>query len=85
MSADGCGRGVVASGLSCIAWAQSDGRETGACPGYDGPCGRAVQTSGLCGRCLITAEKHKAAADAEWEAAREAAITAAREAETTPI
>jgi hypothetical protein len=81
--ADGCGRGVVAPGLLCLACAeQSATTELGDCPGYGGkPCGRAVQTAGLCGRCKIAAEEAKLTAEAEWEAARAAAVAAVEAAE----
>ncbi|MET8420859.1 hypothetical protein ABZV41_35805 [Streptomyces sp. NPDC005098] len=82
--ADGCGRGVVAPGLLCLACAEQPATtEPGDCPGYGGkPCGRPVQTAGLCGRCKIAAEEAKLDAEAEWEAARTAAVTAVEAAET---
>jgi hypothetical protein len=81
--ADGCGRGVVAPGLLCLACAEQPAtRELGDCPGHRGkPCGRAVQTAGLCGRCKIAAEEAKVTAEAEWEAARAAAVAAVEAAE----
>lgn len=82
--ADGCGRGVVVPGLLCLACAEQPATtEPGDCPGYGGnPCGRAVQTAGLCGRCKIATEEAKLAAEAEWKAARTAAVTAVEAAET---
>ncbi|MFE2090722.1 hypothetical protein [Streptomyces sp. NPDC059460] len=82
--ADGCGRGVVAPGVLCLACAEQPATtEPGDCPGYGGKqCGRAVQTAGLCGRCKIATEEAKLTAEAEWEAARTAAVTAAEAAET---
>ncbi|MFE6462265.1 hypothetical protein ACFVP0_33040 [Streptomyces cinereoruber] len=76
--ADGCGRVVVAPGLLCIVCSELPAfADMGDCPGYSGePCGRAVQTEGLCGRCKIEAERDKAAAEAEWVAARDAAVAA---------
>ncbi|MFF0561520.1 hypothetical protein [Streptomyces sp. NPDC004266] len=84
--AHGCGRGVVAPGSACIVCAEVPAAsEIGDCPGYGGKtCGRAVQTAGLCGRCKIDAERDKAAAEAEWEAARDAAVAAAQSAEPEP-
>ncbi|MGW8768368.1 hypothetical protein ACWGN5_38485 [Streptomyces sp. NPDC055815] len=81
--AHGCGRGVVAHGRLCLVCAEPPATvDVGDCPGHGGkPCGRAVQTAGLCGRCKIEAELAKAAAEAEWEAARDAAVTAAQAAE----
>ncbi|MGW3844903.1 hypothetical protein ACWD9X_42130 [Streptomyces sp. NPDC005075] len=82
--ADGCGRGVVVPGLLCLACAEQPATtESGDCPGYGSyPCGRAVQTAGLCGRCKIAAEEVKRAAEAEWEAARTGAVTAVEAAES---
>ncbi len=82
--ADGCGRGVVAPGLLCLACAEQPATtEPGDCAGYGGnPCGRAVQTAGLCSRCKIAAEEAKLAAEAEWEAARMGAVTAVEAAES---
>ncbi|MEU8623163.1 hypothetical protein [Streptomyces sp. NPDC048623] len=75
--ADGCGRGVLARGMRCLVCDAPE--ELGVCPGHGGtPCGRPVQTEGLCGRCRIAAEKARAAADAQWEAARDAAVAAAQ-------
>ncbi|MFJ4873245.1 hypothetical protein [Streptomyces sp. NPDC088757] len=76
--ATGCGRGVVAPGLRCIVCSKPPAvAETGDCPGYGGrTCGRAVQTEGLCARCKIEAEKDRAAAEAQWTAARDAAVAA---------
>ncbi|MGW8357672.1 hypothetical protein [Streptomyces wedmorensis] len=84
--AQGCGRGVVAHGRLCLVCAEPPARvEMGDCPGHGGkPCGRAVQTAGLCGRCKIEAERTKAGADAEWERARDAAIAAVEAAEPEP-
>ncbi|MFD9247557.1 hypothetical protein ACFV0D_37685, partial [Streptomyces sp. NPDC059556] len=81
--ADGCGRGVVADGTLCLVCSEPSARvELGDCPGHgDKPCGRAVQTAGLCGRCKIEAERAKAASEAAWEAARDAAVAAAQAAE----
>ncbi|MFC8953749.1 hypothetical protein ACFT8P_14135 [Streptomyces sp. NPDC057101] len=84
--ASGCGRGVVAPGLRCIVCSKPPAAvEMGDCPGYgDRACGRAVQTEGLCARCKIEAEKERAAAEAQWTAARDAAVAAAQAAEPTP-
>ncbi|WP_435192307.1 hypothetical protein [Streptomyces sp. bgisy126] len=84
--ANDCGRGVVAPGLRCIVCSKPPATaETGDCPGYGGrTCGRAVQTEGLCARCKIEAEKDRAAAEAEWTAARDAAVAAATAAEHAP-
>ncbi|MFF3058646.1 hypothetical protein [Streptomyces sp. NPDC057909] len=79
--ADGCGRGVLVPGLACAE--QPATTESGDCPGYgSNPCGRAVQTAGLCGRCKIAAEEATLAAEAEWKTARAAAGTAIEAAET---
>ncbi|MGA4980108.1 hypothetical protein [Streptomyces cinereoruber] len=82
----GCGRGVVAPGLRCIVCSKPPAAaEMGDCPGYGGrTCGRAVQTEGLCARCKIEAEKDRAAAEAEWTAARDAAVATATAAEHAP-
>ncbi|MFD9053583.1 hypothetical protein [Streptomyces zaomyceticus] len=86
LCADGRGRSVVADGRLCLVCSEPPARvEVGDCPGHGGkPCGRAVQTAGLCGRCRIEAEQSKTAADAEWEAARDAAVAAAQAAEPEP-
>ncbi|MFG2839896.1 hypothetical protein ACGFYE_33385 [Streptomyces zaomyceticus] len=78
LCANGCGRGAVVDGRLCLVCSEPPARvEVGDCPGHGGkPCGRAVQTAGLCGRCRIEAEQNKAAADAEWETARDAAQAA---------
>ncbi|MEV5644078.1 hypothetical protein AB0L67_28615 [Streptomyces flaveolus] len=57
--------------------------DDGTCPGHGGkPCGRPVQTLGLCARCRIQAEHDRAERDAEWHAqvAAVSAMTAAAEA-----
>ncbi|MEV6332286.1 hypothetical protein [Streptomyces sp. NPDC051909] len=80
---NGCGRNVLMHGTLCIV---CDGPEiSGECPGHgDIPCGRPVQTEGLCGRCKIEAEMTRTASDSEWEAARNAAVAAAQAEEATP-
>ncbi|MFC8013296.1 hypothetical protein [Streptomyces cinereoruber] len=82
----GCGRFVVAPGLLCIVCSEPPAAvEMGDCPGHGGtPCGRAVVTEGLCRRCKIAAERDRAAAEAEFEAARDAAIAAVKAAEAAP-
>ncbi|MFJ2478256.1 hypothetical protein ACIOWI_35815 [Streptomyces sp. NPDC087659] len=82
--AGGCGRKVVAPGARCIPCTDvpTPAAEVGDCPGWDGkPCGRAVLTAGLCRTCKFESEKAKRNADAEWEAARTAAVEAATAAE----
>ncbi|MFF5924151.1 hypothetical protein ACFY8C_38375 [Streptomyces flavochromogenes] len=83
---NGCGRYVVAEGCTCITCSAPHATvDVGDCPGHGGKrCGRAVQTAGLCGRCKIEAERDKAAAEADWIAAREAAVAAATAAEPEP-
>ncbi|MZE55026.1 hypothetical protein GTY86_27865 [Streptomyces sp. SID5770] len=85
--ANGCGKNVVAPGCMCITCAAPPAVvEMGDCPGYGGqPCGRAVVTEGLCARHKIDAERDRAAAEAEWEAARDAAVAAAQAAEPAPL
>ncbi|MEU9705813.1 hypothetical protein [Streptomyces sp. NPDC047981] len=82
--ADGCGRGVIADTVRCITCSQSTD-DVGVCPGHgDNPCGQPVVTQGLCRRCRFEAEKAKLAAEAEWEAARDAAVAAAQAADPEP-
>ncbi|MFF5938998.1 hypothetical protein [Streptomyces sp. NPDC012508] len=80
----GCGRGVVAHTMSCIACTEP-AEDPGVCPGHGGqPCGRPVLTEGLCRRCKFQAEEARRAAEAECEAARDAAVAAATAAEAQP-
>ncbi|MEU3634083.1 hypothetical protein [Streptomyces fradiae] len=87
---DGCGikRVTPGGGLCslCTTTARPAPEPVGVCPGHDGTgCGTPVLQAGplglLCGRCEIAARRAKAQTDAEWEAARAAAIAAARAAE----
>ncbi|MFC8277804.1 helix-turn-helix domain-containing protein [Streptomyces sp. NPDC057271] len=83
--AAGCGRGVIAHTMRCITCAEPEDPGVGVCPGHGGkPCRRAVVTEGLCRRCKFEAEEARLAAEAEWAAARDAAVTAAQAAEPTP-
>ncbi|MFE9701601.1 hypothetical protein [Streptomyces sp. NPDC006270] len=50
--------------------------EDGTCPGHTGPCGRPVVTSGLCRRCRIASQADRDRIEAEWHAARTAAVAA---------
>lgn len=84
----GCGRHLEHGGI-CPACAEASdagiparAAEDGTCPGHDGPCGRPVQTLGLCGRCRVAAEAARREVEAEWEVARAAAVTAIQEAES---
>ncbi|MFC9654004.1 hypothetical protein [Streptomyces sp. NPDC056937] len=75
--ADGCGRGVIAPGRLCLVCGETS-PDGGDCPGHGGkPCGRPVQTEGLCGRCKVAAEEAKRTAEAEWEQSLAAAVAAA--------
>ncbi|MFF9914807.1 hypothetical protein [Streptomyces sp. NPDC013457] len=75
--AAGCRRGVIDHTTVCITCAAPQDSE-GACPGHGGKqCGRPVVSEGWCRRCRFEAEAARQAADAEWEAARDAAIAAA--------
>ncbi|MFV2116951.1 hypothetical protein ACE14D_00200, partial [Streptomyces sp. Act-28] len=95
---EGCGKKRVAPGGEgvcslCATTAATcrTAEPAGVCPGHDGTgCGTPVREAGplglLCGRCEIKARRAKADADAEWEAVRAAAVsaaTAADEAEAT--
>lgn len=56
--------------------------DDGTCPGHAGPCGRPVQSLGLCGRCRIAAEDARRASEERWQQAVAAAVAAATAAET---
>ncbi|WP_121711953.1 hypothetical protein [Streptomyces sp. E5N91] len=88
--AGGCGR-LLEHGGTCEACVLTEHHaqlaatpaDDGTCPGHGGkPCGRPVQTLGLCARCRIQAEHDRAARDANWHAqvAAVSARTAAAEA-----
>ncbi|WP_331723995.1 hypothetical protein [Streptomyces sp. NBC_00005] len=87
----GCGRRLE-QGRTCEACemtahhavVEAAGSEDGTCPGHGGkPCGRPVQTLGLCARCRIQAEQDRARRDTDWHAqvAEVSAMTAETEAE----
>ncbi|MEV8386634.1 hypothetical protein AB0P44_37790 [Streptomyces chartreusis] len=91
----GCGRRLEHGGAceaceldahhEAISQEQNEG---GNCPGYGGkPCGRAVLTLGLCGRCRIQAEQGRAERDAAWHAqvAEVSAMTEAAEVEAAHV
>ncbi|WP_327389267.1 hypothetical protein OG728_00530 [Streptomyces microflavus] len=48
--------------------------EDGTCPGYDGPCGRGVVMMGLCPRCRMASQADRDRIEAEFDAARAAAV-----------
>ncbi|MEU4032329.1 hypothetical protein [Streptomyces anulatus] len=50
--------------------------EDGTCPGHTGPCGRPVVASGLCRRCRVASQADRDRIEAEWHAARTAAVAA---------
>ncbi|MEU9237142.1 hypothetical protein [Streptomyces subrutilus] len=90
--ATGCGRHLEHGGIcpACAEAAEYAGipahaTDDGTCPGHDGPCGRPVLTLGLCGKCRVAVEMAKRETDAEWEAARTAAIAAVQEAGTEQL
>ncbi|MFH8628008.1 hypothetical protein ACH4A8_40005 [Streptomyces vietnamensis] len=84
--AGGCGREVVAEGAWCPICAEPPTpADKGDCPGHGGKqCGRAIVTAGLCRTCRFEAEVAKLAAQADWEAARDAAVAAAQAADSEP-
>lgn len=62
----------------------------GVCAGYDGTgCGTPVMDVGpygfLCGRCEVRAHRKRTRADADWDAARAAAVETARAQEAGAI
>ncbi|MFD6585242.1 hypothetical protein ACFWOK_33730, partial [Streptomyces sindenensis] len=50
--------------------------EDGTCPGQTGPCGRPVVADGLCRRCRVASQTDRDRIEAEWHAARAAAVAA---------
>ncbi|MFJ6239519.1 hypothetical protein ACIQH0_36165 [Streptomyces griseus] len=50
--------------------------DDGTCPGHAGPCGRSVVAEGLCLRCRIASQTDRDRIEAEWLAARSAAVAA---------
>jgi hypothetical protein len=69
-----CERCVFAAHHAQLAVEADDGR----CPGHDGiPCGKPVQTIGMCGTCRIAAETARRARDADLRTALAAAVDAA--------
>lgn len=86
--ATGCGRHLEHGGIcpNCTQAAATAGitaqvAEDGSCPGHNGPCGRPIQTLGLCGGCRIKVEMDRTRAEAEWEAVSAAAVAAVAAAE----
>ncbi|MFI2361009.1 hypothetical protein ACH5AG_40975 [Streptomyces anulatus] len=52
------------------------GEQDGTCLGHTGSCGRPVVTSGLCRRCRVASQADRDRIEAEWHAARTAAVAA---------
>ncbi|MEU7191747.1 hypothetical protein AB0A93_38890, partial [Streptomyces sp. NPDC045369] len=84
----GCGLRVESGGrcptcadAACRAEREVEPTEDGTCPGHAGPCGRPVQSLGLCGRCRIAAEDARRAAEERWQQAVATAVAAATAAE----
>ncbi|MCT6782260.1 hypothetical protein LXH09_37190 [Streptomyces sp. CS7] len=50
--------------------------EDGTCPGITGLCGRPVVADGLCRRCRVASQSDRDRIEAEWHAARAAAVAA---------
>ncbi|MDX2922858.1 hypothetical protein, partial [Streptomyces sp. NE06-03C] len=50
--------------------------DDGTCPGHTGSCGRPVVTDGLCRRCRVASQTDRDRIEAEWHAARAAAVAA---------
>ncbi|MFF3036387.1 hypothetical protein ACFVS7_35940 [Streptomyces rubiginosohelvolus] len=50
--------------------------EDGTCPGQTEPCGRPVVADGLCRRCRVASQTDRDRIEAEWHAARAAAVAA---------
>ncbi|MGW1129878.1 hypothetical protein [Streptomyces sp. NPDC002526] len=54
----------------------SEPEPEGTCTGHSEPCGRPVVAEGLCARCRIAAQRDRDRIDAEFRAARDAAVAA---------